>query len=138
MQISDLEEDLRLLGIDYPVETISEYGSNEDLSDVARILGILPSELIKFRGDSQSTARAYLRELLPHSNDKLPTSMEKAWNLLCSSTQFKGTHPSQIKRQVQDFLFAQSRRSGPPACDFLDCPFRCITRCRKTGRRPGA
>ena len=137
-ELSELEEFLELAGIDLPVMMVDEWATIAELRLIAVFLMIKASELIALKGDNEATAFAQLREQYAELKEKPSFSLEKAWDLLSSSTYFRGSDPSRIGRQVSNFLLAQTIGRHIQECNFLDCPFRCITKCRKTGRKPGA
>ena len=137
--IDELQNYLRLNGIHQPVESACQFANAAVLRVIASFLEIPPSELISLLGNNDQTARAFLDEKFPNYKSRLNISKEDAWRRVESEVQFKGRSYFEIRSRVELVLDALLPPSGENLqCDFLNCPYGCITKCRLTGRPIGA
>ena len=137
--IDELQEYLRLKGVDTPIMMVDYFPKASELHLIALFLNVPPSELISLLGDNKATMRAILDELYPSYKTQLGISREEAWQRVKSGAEFKGRRYVELRSQVELFLDGLSPpQSSLTGLCFLNCPFGCITKCRNTGRKPGA
>ena len=137
--INDLQDYLRLKGVDTPVMMVDYFPKANDLHLIALFLSIPPSELICMLGHNEATARAIFDELYPAHQCRIGISREDAWQRVKSGVQFKGRKYIEIHSQVDLVLDGLSPTGNVIiSCNFLNCQHRCITRCLLTGRPVGA
>ena len=137
--IDDLQDYLRLKGVDTPVMMVDYFPKASDLHLIALFLDIPPSELICLLGDSEATTRAVFDELYPAYESQLGISREDAWQRVKTEVQFKGRKYVEIHSQVELILDGLSPTGKVSiSCNFLNCQHGCITRCLRTGRPVGA
>ena len=137
---SDLQKNYLFSGdAGLPLMMVDVWATNDDLKLIASYLDILPSVLIALRGDGRETALAILDEIWDDFNPRLTISKGEAWEAIESASQFRGDHPARMKAEIALILDALSPSpSVRSECYFLDCQFQCVTKCRQTGRQPGA
>ena len=137
---TDLQDYLNRNGAEFPLMMVDTWADNDDLRMIAWFLGISPSELIGLKGDHRATAMAILDEIWDGYESILSITKHQAWEAISSSSEFRGSHPSSIRAEVELILdgLLPSQNYSRVCVNFLDCPERCVTRCKLTGRKPGA
>lgn len=115
----------------------------EPLRKAADFLGLRLSDLILESGNMRAYAEVYFDEQWPRYRDKLNTSKEAAWMSIESTVQYRGGWSDvrdDIELTLQGLLPLQptSPQSSNVACLLGECHDGCVTRCRRTGRLPGA
>ena len=137
--IDDLQDYLTLNGVGTPVMMVYQFPKASDLHLIASFIGIPPSELICLSGDIEATIRAILDELYPDYEARLGISREETWQRVKTGVEFRGRRYIELRSQVELFLDALSPpQSSLIGLCFLNCQYGCITKCRRTGRKPGA
>ena len=137
---TDLQEYLNRNGRGFPLMMVDTWADNDDLKMIAWYLETLPSELIGLKGDRRATAIVVLDELWDYYEHQVGISKPEAWEAISAAAEFRGSHPGSIRTEIElilDGLCPKERGRGI-CVNFLDCPHRCVTRCRLTGRKPGA
>ena len=136
---SDLQVYLTANGADLPLMMVDMWSTDDDLRMIAAYLNILPSVLITLKGDNRATAAAIFEEIWDNFAPRLGISKQQAWDTIESLSEFRSGHLETLRSEIAQVLDALIPPfSFQSDCYFLDCPFRCVTKCRRTGRQPGA
>ena len=141
LSIDDLVDHLGI-----PKLTLDMFDANEDrelLRKTADFLELRLSDLILDSGDMPAFAKEYFNERWPRYRDKINAPKETAWMKIESTVQYRSGESGirdDIELTLQALLPPQaiSRQSLNAACLLGECGEGCVTRCRKTGRPPGA